>query len=216
MAGTFGGLISNGGAIATAAADENGVPTTWNTIEIGEQVRLSRGWLKWYTCCLRVDGPVPSSAACKSRKVCTYYLTKHTPHIPQDDIIDPAAIRYFSAPSTDTLYATLGIWNTSEAVNPETRSHAFSSRLSVDSKGISARSSDNAPGAWAQIIKSTDGGLTWSVMYSDVESGRYPNDIHCYDETRCATLLEATGTTPLILTTTDGGETWTTFEVLYA
>ena len=142
-------------------------------------------------------------------------LTKKCSNSPQGDIIDPDLIRYFSAPSTNTLYATLGIWDTSEAANPEARSHAFSSHLTVDSSGISARSTDNTTGAWAQVIKSTDGGETWSVVYSDVESGRYPNDIHCYDETRCATVLEATGTTPLILTTTDGGETWTTFEVLH-
>lgn len=49
MAGVFGGALSSGGAIATATADENGAPGSWNTIEIAQQVHLSRGLLEWLT-----------------------------------------------------------------------------------------------------------------------------------------------------------------------
>ena len=115
-----------------------------------------------------------------------------------EDIIDPELVRYFSAPSADTMFVTLGTWVDSEA--PSALMHRFSSKLGVGPNGIE-ESSDNTTAAWAQVIKTTDGGNTWTVVYEDTSSGRYPNDIHCFDETRCATVLEAIGTTPLILTT---------------
>ena len=69
-------------------------------------------------------------------------------------------------------------------------------------------------GAWTTVVKTTDGGDTWSVVYNATASagGLYPNDIHCFDEDSCAFALDGSLSQPSqILSTSDGGATWTTF-----
>ena len=69
-------------------------------------------------------------------------------------------------------------------------------------------------GAWASVVKTTDGGETWSVVYNSTApaGGYYPNDIHCFDESSCAFALDGSLSQPSqILTTTDGGATWATY-----
>jgi photosystem II stability/assembly factor-like uncharacterized protein len=73
---------------------------------------------------------------------------------------------------------------------------------------------DASPG-WGQVAKSSDGGDTWDVVYSDEKTNRYPNGIHCFDEQSCTFVMDSGGddNSAEILTTTDGGETWTNFNL---
>jgi photosystem II stability/assembly factor-like uncharacterized protein len=59
------------------------------------------------------------------------------------------------------------------------------------------------------IVKTTDGGKTWTKVWENVNKGDniYNNGIHCSSVDHCVAAVE--GDTARILVTTDGGKTWT-------
>ena len=59
---------------------------------------------------------------------------------------------------------------------------------------------------YAAVMKTTDGGQTWTSMYQKENEGIYPNGIHCSSEEHCVAVLE--GETARIIVTRDGGKTW--------
>ena len=60
----------------------------------------------------------------------------------------------------------------------------------------------------AAIIKTTDGGMTWTKVYENVNTGDniYSNGIHCASADHCVAVVE--GDSTRILLTRDGGKTW--------
>jgi photosystem II stability/assembly factor-like uncharacterized protein len=125
-------------------------------------------------------------------------------------------VRYGTAPTTSTFYVTVGTWGASAAPTPKAGERALTSRLSVGADGrVSQRAArgdatdDATAGFWAQVLKTADGGATWSVVFEDTTSGFYPNDIHCFDADSCAFVVEGVGA-PMVITTTDGGASWDT------
>ena len=65
------------------------------------------------------------------------------------------------------------------------------------------------------MLKTTDGGENWSVVYSDLNAtGHYAQDISCYDASTCVFVMDGTNTPlpALIATTRDGGGSWSLFE----
>merc|ERR1711871_180311 len=60
----------------------------------------------------------------------------------------------------------------------------------------------------AAIVKTTDGGKTWKVVYRNIDEGAnvYPNGIHCSSELHCIAALE--GESARIVVTRDGGKSW--------
>ena len=63
----------------------------------------------------------------------------------------------------------------------------------------------------AQIVKTTDGGETWTSVFED-EGNFYLNGIDCLDEDTCVAVGESDADSPSpgsrIFTTVDGGATW--------
>jgi hypothetical protein len=120
-------------------------------------------------------------------------------------------IRYGSFPSMKTYFVTAGMWGDASSVKSEKR---LSGRLSISEDGSLIHhlinKDTNTSGYWGQVAKTTDGGATWSIVFEDFESGLYPNDIHCYDENTCTFAMEGMGE-PQIITTQDGGATWTRY-----
>jgi len=104
-------------------------------------------------------------------------------------------IRYGSVPTADTLYVTAGFWATTPAEAEKAEKagvHAVSPRLTVDkasghvtmqaaevarataSKAAAASRANGGwqPGdPWCQVLKSSDGGATWIMVYNDTTSG---------------------------------------------
>mmetsp|Transcript_19431 Transcript_19431/g.23136 ORF Transcript_19431/g.23136 Transcript_19431/m.23136 type:complete len:385 (-) Transcript_19431:110-1264(-) len=129
-------------------------------------------------------------------------------------------IRYGSFPSSDTFYVTAGIWGDDDIENGKEISSSkkqkrLTSRLSISDKGTLKYHDEiihdtNSSGYWAQVAKTVDGGKTWSIIFEDFENDLYPNDIHCYDVNTCTFVLEG-AIAPQIVTTQDGGATWTRF-----
>lgn len=128
--------------------------------------------------------------------------------------------RYGAFPSEKTWYVTAGTFESESLVGGERqRSHRLSKHLSVekDARGGSAihfgeqRSPTAANGNnIAAIVKTTDAGETWSLVYkNDGTTGSdnvYPNGIHCASVEHCVAVLE--GDSARILVTRDGGKTW--------
>ena len=93
----------------------------------------------------------------------------------------------------------------------------FSKRLHRSGKfDLSSSASDGdddaTPTDWmAQIVKTTDGGKTWTTVFED-EGNFYLNGIDCFDENTCVAVGESDADSPSpgsrIFTTVDGGATW--------
>lgn len=102
-------------------------------------------------------------------------------------------IRYGSVPSADTLYVTAGFWATTPEEEAKKEGvHELSPRLMVDqaSGHVTMQAADAARAAaakaaaasrvnggwqpgdpWCQVLKSSDGGATWIMVYNDTTSG---------------------------------------------
>ena len=131
-------------------------------------------------------------------------------------LLSAGSIRYGSYPTVDTFYVTAGFWGdeTGSGSKAARDPKQLSARLSVGEDGaLSTKPGDyNTTGAWAQVAKTSDGGATWAMVFEDLESGLYPNDISCWDATTCVFAMEGAGNLqPRIMTTTDGGGTWAAF-----
>ena len=120
-------------------------------------------------------------------------------------------------PTADVYYATAGFWgDSSEAAGGKAggavAERQLTARVTLRSDGsvvTAAKPGDyNTTGCWAQITKSTDGGATWDVVFSDFENNRYPNDISCFDANTCVAALEGEAVEPQIVSTTDGALLW--------
>src|SRR2546425_2838867 len=66
-----------------------------------------------------------------------------------------------------------------------------------------------AVGHWGVILRTTDGGETWSVQRSDVTTDRPLFAVHFFDAQHGV----AVGLWSLVLTTDDGGASWTTVQM---
>jgi len=141
-------------------------------------------------------------------------------NIPEGTFYDNGSVRYASAPSADVMYVNAGMWaddaDTKGGLRGASKRHHLNQRMSVDSNGKLTYADidveDPPVGYWAQVAKTTDGGISWSIVLDDT-TGFYPNDIDCYDEDNCAMAVEGTnegGEFGAIMITNDGGETWTT------
>ena len=60
----------------------------------------------------------------------------------------------------------------------------------------------------AAIVKTTDGGQTFTKVFENVNKGDniYSNGINCASETHCVSVME--GDSARIIVTRDGGKTW--------
>lgn len=123
------------------------------------------------------------------------------------------AARYGAFPSEKVWYVSGGSFPNNNSA------YHLTSRLSVEGFKLKARnvfpvakSSQQDNGYSAVLTKTTDGGQTWAVQFSDLGSF-YFNDIDCTDENTCFAVGEgfSDGTKPgtRIYKTTDGGKTWT-------
>jgi hypothetical protein len=123
--------------------------------------------------------------------------------------------RYGAFPSATTWYISAGEWPQNNA--PGTK--ALTRRIHLEKNGkqfkrtikpVGTRRHEE-DGSWkAQIVKTTDGGNTWtSVFYR--EGQFYFNQISCGSPTHCCAVAEAdSSATPgiHIFCTVDGGNTW--------
>jgi photosystem II stability/assembly factor-like uncharacterized protein len=132
--------------------------------------------------------------------------------------------RYGAFPSATTWYVSGGEWpRRQHAIGThESLVRELSSRIHYvrSDAGYQQRVTDvNAPlhdetdpNGWkAQIIKSTDGGKTWTTVFSS-DGKFYFNQISCGDVNTCCAVGEAdNGTAPGVRVhcTKDGGATWT-------
>lgn len=128
-------------------------------------------------------------------------------------LFSDADIRYGSYPTADTFYVTAGFWGESSSGGGSTRDpRMLTHRLKVGASGaleaVHTPGDYNTTGAWAQVAKTTDGGVTWAIVFEDFESDLYPNDISCFDANTCTFVMEGAAALPRIYTTTDGGATW--------
>lgn len=151
--------------------------------------------------------------------------------IPDDLLFSSVAIRYGSVPTDETFYITAGSWGESQADKAEADNEGLrriSKALSVRKDGTlkvhtAAQAATAAAslaagaevgveptGPWGQVAKTSDGGATWELVYSDTTSGLYPNDIHCFNAATCAFVKDASNTpySSVIVMTTDGGASW--------
>jgi hypothetical protein len=95
--------------------------------------------------------------------------------------------RYGSVPTADTLYITAGAWAAENDTSSEASSYKLTPRLTVSkatghvtiqpadagkAEAALKRNGDWQPGdPWCQVLKSTDGGASWAVVYNDTTSG---------------------------------------------
>jgi hypothetical protein len=123
--------------------------------------------------------------------------------------------RYGAFPSATTWYISAGEWPQNNA--PGT--HAVTRRIHLQKNGknfkrtikpVGVRRHEEDSGWKAQIMKTSDGGNTWtSVFYR--EGQFYFNQISCGSESHCCAVAEAdSSATPgiHIFCTVDGGSTW--------
>jgi photosystem II stability/assembly factor-like uncharacterized protein len=118
--------------------------------------------------------------------------------------------RYGAFPSKDVWYVTAGTFEGSGAA---TSRNKLSRHFVVDDQTgtIRVRAAPAAAGPndgdTAAIVKTADGGKTWSLVYKNKPGDNiYPNGIHCASEQHCVACLE--GDTARIVVTRDGGQTW--------
>lgn len=126
--------------------------------------------------------------------------------------------RYGAFPSDKVWYVSNGIWADSASVDGE---HRLSRGYTVTKSGVkqsmpvrSVNETVTATGWFGSIQKTTDGGLTWSEVFSIPSSDlMYFNAISCSSETQCVAVAEGDAATGgyrvAAYTTTDGGLTWT-------
>jgi len=120
--------------------------------------------------------------------------------------------RYAAAPSDQVIYMTAGQWP--EHSNASSREVQLSSNLRVTNRSwggqfgsrigvetgarahpiVEAGAPPPPPptGYAAQIVKSTDGGNTWTTLMTDMDNF-YFNEINCFDETHCVAVGEGFG-----------------------
>lgn len=125
------------------------------------------------------------------------------------------AARYGTFPTSTTWYVSAGSWpenndklQTGEVeLTQRIRVHALKRQVRFNNPNRAA-----APeGYVAGIAKTTDGGKTWTTVFSKMGEF-YFNGIDCWDENNCAAVGEAdSGSAPgaRIYVTSDGGKTWT-------
>eukprot|EP01034_Spumella_vulgaris_P025849 gene25849-32346_t len=131
--------------------------------------------------------------------------------------------RYGSFPSENTWYVASGMWGSS-AVSKVAGTHALTSRFNVHKKhGFSfseeknlhvARNSSLPTGWFGAVTKTTDGGKTWTKVFStDLETDYlYFNGISCSSDSHCVVVAEGEDANGGYLTTAyvtfDAGATW--------
>ncbi|MGO4885052.1 MAG: WD40/YVTN/BNR-like repeat-containing protein, partial [Bryobacteraceae bacterium] len=64
------------------------------------------------------------------------------------------------------------------------------------------------PGAKSRIYKSTDGGLHWSLLYTNPDAAGFFDALAFWDARRGVLLADPVDGQFVVLTTADGGETW--------
>jgi len=127
--------------------------------------------------------------------------------------------RYGAYPSVATWFISAGEWpDNHNPATPETY-HRLTSRIHINQEDKTVMSTKffprneeepTTPGWKAQIVKSTDGGVSWSSVFYD-EGNFYFNQISCSSATHCCAVGEAdTSDQPGIrfYCTWDGGSTW--------
>jgi photosystem II stability/assembly factor-like uncharacterized protein len=117
--------------------------------------------------------------------------------------------RYGSFPSDTTWYVTAGTWPEELSARQGTRrplnKHAAMTGAQMQ-LNLDAPPRNDDTGYYAAVLKTTDGGQSWTTVYQKENQGIYPNGIHCSSETHCVAVLE--GETARIIVTRDGGKTW--------
>ncbi len=114
-------------------------------------------------------------------------------------------------PSEDVWYLAAGGWPVSKTVgqvqltdrifvDETTGAFSFRNESLASAKGL------GKSGNSAEILKTTDGGLTFTSVFTDVGSF-YFNGIHCASEDVCMVVAEGNGA-GTVYGTQNGGETW--------
>jgi photosystem II stability/assembly factor-like uncharacterized protein len=116
----------------------------------------------------------------------------------------PQSVRYVSAPSKDVIYLSAGQWPSSKRGSVQRADGSSHVEITQNLRIISgqdgsrrmelgpvARSNDHPANETynAELLKSTDGGNTWTSLFSD-EGNFYFNDIDCIDEDHCVAVGE--------------------------
>jgi photosystem II stability/assembly factor-like uncharacterized protein len=113
--------------------------------------------------------------------------------------------RYGTFPSKDVWYITAGTF--ANSATPLQKSKHFTIDEKTATVSFDVDESNSSPFS-AGIVKTTDGGTTWELVYKNDNTGDniYPNGIDCISETNCVAVLE--GESARIIVTRDGGKTW--------
>lgn len=125
--------------------------------------------------------------------------------------------RYIAAPSDNVVYVTAGTWPQQSGQNAE-GAHAFSARWTLSPHAATNQvsaiptygklTSKHAEAIGAsttyqmQIVKSADGGATWTSQFYSDSLNLYPNGIDCYDAEHCC--FAAEGDFVAVYCTNDG------------
>jgi len=136
--------------------------------------------------------------------------------------------RYGAYPSATTWYISAGEWPDNHNPAEADTYRRLTSRIHItqksatqfghkrfDAKHTKSRAAPQDPGWKAQIVKTTDGGKTWTSQFYD-EGNFYFNQIGCTDVNNCCAVGESDGTSApgiRIYCTTNGGTNWN--RVLY-
>jgi hypothetical protein len=84
-------------------------------------------------------------------------------------LINSQDVRYASFPTADTWYATAGFWGDDTSSNSEVGGRRLSRGLKIgaDGKMSTVQPTSTYSGAWATVVKTTDGGSTWTTVFND-------------------------------------------------
>jgi len=133
-------------------------------------------------------------------------------------------VRFGAFPSEKTWYVSAGTFPTTPSPSPmkgnKNSTHKrVTHRVTVSEKDYSFEdhtndvppvdcSVDPTNCFSGAIVKTTDGGDTWTKVWENVNTGDniYNNGIHCISETHCVAAME--GLKSQIMVTRDGGRTW--------